>query len=324
MLRAMSAPEPEPNLDPFAATPSLAVVKEAVDVLAARDWAGFKARFLGLDWQRRSYIGHGLDRGNGLEEYLRAVQAQDPGDVLPPTLLAGVLIDVGWDIRGGGRANQVSQEQFRMFHDYLRQAELLLVDVIAREPGMVLAWELRLITARGLSLGNSEARRRYDQLSRYDPHSLYAQRQMIQVMAPKWSGSLEKLHAFAKECSQGVPPGALNFSMVAEAHIEHWLDLSSPDDDVYMSSIPVRADLREAANASVFHPAFQRVPGWVTAVSAFAMAFSLAQDWAPAAACFRTLGPFGSEWPWQYLRGGPTTAIVQNRQKAYAAAGAAQ
>jgi hypothetical protein len=310
----MSTPDREPNLDPLAPYPAVAA---AAASLNNHDWPSFRAQFIELDWIARSLAVVAAPASPELEAFVRSVAEQQPDDVLPATVLAHILTVIGWDIRTSKRAGDVSSEQFNQFHDCLRRAERLLVDVVARDPNMIVAWHLRLTTARGLQLGHSEARRRYDELSRRHPHHMPAQQQFLQQICKKWGGSFEKAHAFGRECSAGAPEGSLSPVIVAEDVIEHWLDLRDPESTRYVQSPQVQAELREAADRSVFHPSFQRTPGWVRVMSTFACAFSLANLYPAAASCFRALGPYGHASGWDYLKGGAQAAFVRHRTRAY-------
>ena len=82
----------------------------------------------------------------------------------------------------------------------------------------------RLITARGLRLGLSEARRRYHRLAEIDPYHLPGQWQYLQQLCPKSGGDWARTHAFARETAEAAPPGSFGPVLVAEAHLEHWLE----------------------------------------------------------------------------------------------------
>ncbi|MEH0576366.1 hypothetical protein QBA54_18135 [Streptomyces sp. B21-108] len=157
------------------------------------------------------------------------------------------------------------------------------------------------MTARGLQLGQAEARRRYDRLSAHHPHHYRAQTQLLQQLCPKWGGSWDAAHGFARECATAAPDGANSGALVALAHIEHWLDLDSGERTAYMRGLPVRDDLRNAARVSVLHAGHR--PDWnsIGAHSAFAFAFSIGGHFADAAPHFAFLGDRATEFPWQYL-----------------------
>ncbi len=321
MLPAMSAPSDAVLLDASAAYPAVFELRAA---LARRDWAATRVVLESAPADARCLlIRVGSDEQN-LEEFLRQVLARDPEDSIAAAMLGLHLIDVGWKIRGRARANQVSREQFGAFFGWLRQAEQVLIDGAARHPEEPAIWVARLISARGLQLGLAEARRRYDRLRAVDPHNYLGQTQFLQALCPKWSGSWDQLHPWAREEMLAAPPGALAGALVAEAHIEHWLDLDGAEERAYLAAPPLRDELVDAAHRSIWHPEFRPVGGWVQATSAFAMAFSLLGDQQAAAASFSRLGNLAARFPFQYLGGELTTAIRERRARAYAAAGAAR
>jgi hypothetical protein len=209
----------------------------------------------------------------------------------------------------------VSREQFAEFHAHLRRAEQLLLDVTAREPDNLGAWTLRLTTAKGLSLGQAEALRRYRQAAKIDPHSFKAQSALLQQVCRKWGGSHERMHEFASQCAEAAPPGSLSGALVAKAHLEQWLDLPTADGRAYLAQPLVAQQARQAADRSVLHPDFRPTFGWVRAHGAFAMLFSLIGDLAAAAPHFTAMGAFASRDPWCYL-GRPTESFVRYRAKA--------
>ncbi|MEV8035765.1 hypothetical protein [Streptomyces sp. NPDC086182] len=141
-------------------------------------------------------------------------------------------------------------------------------------------------------------------------------------MCPKWGGSWEAAHGFARECLLGAPEGALNGGLVAEAHVEHWLDLSSDGNarTGYLRQAHVHAELVEAAERSVLHPSYRPTYGWVVIQGDFAALFSMIGDTARAAAHFRALGNLASEYPWSYL-GEPAKEFVRHRSAALGRAG---
>jgi hypothetical protein len=289
-----------PVSDPFDALPGLAPLRAAA---WDDDWAGTQAFFAGIgDCAADVSFAAGLLAGvERTEAYLeRAVKAL-PADPLPRTLLAERYIRIGWRVRSGARAERVSRDQFAQFHDWLRKAELLLIEVCAEHPEYGPAWTARLLTARGLELGQSEARRRYDRLSDHHPHLLRAQSQLLQQLCPKWSGSWEATHGFARETAAAAPSGSPAGALIAEAHIERWLDLGGAAATEYLRDVAVRNELRDAARMSVLHP--DQRPGWHSwgAHSTFALVFSLGGHLRDAAAHFAALGDTVSESFWQYL-----------------------
>ena len=273
MIFAMpAAPTMAPTMDPSAAYPELVSLCTA---LLARDWAAVRAILAEQDPAGRTrlirFAGDVPEAGPLLREQVAA----DPTDTLAATLLASRLIEEAWEVRSGARAQYVSRDQFARFHEILRDAERLLIDAAAYDPSDPAVWVQRLITARGLELGQSEARRRYDRLAEHDPHHLPGQVQFLQQVAPKWSGSLEEMHGFARTAMLAAPEGAPNAVLVVEAHIEHaLLELKGDERGRYFRKAQVREEVREAAARSILHPAYRRTVGWVSVENTFAFMFS--------------------------------------------------
>ncbi|MFC3741311.1 hypothetical protein [Paractinoplanes deccanensis] len=299
--------------DPAAAYPETGVVRAA---MAARDWGRVRATVDGLPAAGRTMMLRIAGEVGNTEDMLRYLVGNDPSDSTAAATLAWRYIDAGWKIRTGAQAQDVSPEQFAAFHDWLRRAEAILIDAVARTPGDPALWTARLTSARGLEVGQAETRRRYDKLVALEPHHLPAQSQFLQTLCPKWSGSWAELHPWARGAALAAPEGAVQGVLVADAHIEHWSTLPAGDDDRYLRSEPVRAELYEAANRSVLHPDFGRDHGWVHAASSFALVFSLLGDRRAAATAFRVLGDLADEYPWYYLPGDTASQVRTRRAEA--------
>ena len=301
-----------------AAVAELAPLRSA---LARRDWTAARALLDGAEPDMRTYLIHAGGEERGVEDLLRYVLAGDPDDGAAAAMLGACLITAGWAVRTSARAEHVSREQFATFHDILRRAEQVLIEAAARNPHDPAVWVQRLISARGLELGLSEVRRRYDRLAAVDPHHLPGQVQMLQSLCPKWSGTWEQAHAFARECMLAAPPGSPQGVVAVDGHLEKWLDLGGGEAGRrYLAADPVRGQVYEAAHRSVWHPAFRRRPGWVSTMSTFAMVFSLIGDEPAAGSLFAALGNLASEHPWNYL--GDAAEQIRTRRARALAAGA--
>jgi hypothetical protein len=288
------------------------------DATQAGDWAtvsGFFARFSGND--EHSFGSSVVMAVPSAEPMLRTAVQREPGSGLAPVLLAAHLVQRAWTARTSARATHVSRAQFAEMHEYLRQAERILIDVTAREPANALAWHTRLSTSRGLGLGQSESRRRYDRLAAHHVPHLSAQRNLLQQLCPKWGGSWEAAEAFVRECTAAARPGAPEGVLVADLHLERWLDLGTTDGVKHLRQPSVHEELAAAAAASVLHPAYRSRFGWVSAHSTFAMVFSLIGDEPRAAGHFRALDGRAGEIPWAYLPD-PVAELQRRRARALA------
>jgi len=313
MLRAVTRTDAV-LLDPTDAYPELRDVRAR---LAAGDWESVRRMLDEVSPVGRTmlirYAGTVAESADdGVERLLREVLERDPTDAAAAAMLGTRLTDVGWRIRTQARAQDVSAEQFRQFREWLCAAEAVLIDGTARNPDDPALWTVRLPSARGLEVGLAEVRRRFD---RVVPNHLPAQRQMLQQLCPKWSGSWELLHPWCHAQMLATPPGAPQGMLVAEGHIEHCFELPQGTRTDYLTSDSVRDELYEAANRSILHPEFGREFGWVQAVSTFAMVFSLIGDHRSAAAAFALLGELATEYPWDIL-GDPAEKVRHFRHEA--------
>ncbi|MFJ8947019.1 hypothetical protein ACIRG4_27920 [Streptomyces sp. NPDC102395] len=288
-----------PTFDPYDNMPELIPLRTAAQ---SGDWPSVRAYIARLDSIHRVNSAVSLVADvPGVENMLERAVREQPGDPLPRTLLAQRYVYIGWDIRSAARAEHVSRDQFDQFHSWLRRAEQLLIEVCAEQPSYTPAWNARLTTARGLELGQSEVRRRYDRLSAHHPHDYHAQTSLLQQLCPKWGGSWEAAHGFAQECAKAAPDGYANAALVADAHIEHWLELGGSEGAAYLRGVPVHDDLRFAAHASVLHPDHRADWNSIGAHSTFAFAFSLGGHFEDAAPHFAFLGNRASKHPWDYM-----------------------
>ncbi|MEU9108495.1 hypothetical protein AB0D54_30015 [Streptomyces xanthophaeus] len=314
-------PPGRPVFEPVDRIPSLAALREAV---RRRDWDAVRTGIETLSSEDgRALACRIVAETDGAETFLQSQADRSPDDPLARTMLADRLVQIGWAIRSGHRAEHVSKDQFRDFHAYLRRAELLLIDVCAEHPEYALAWYLRTITARGLELGLSETRRRYDRLAEHHPHHYSGQQQLLQQVCPKWGGSWEAAHGFARQCAAEAPAGSPAGSLVAVAQMEQYLELSQKESrsraETYLRQPETHAQLLDAAARSVFHPDFRAdAPHAVSAHSAFAAAHCAAGRHAEAAPHFRALGNGATEFPWGYLSNDHEAVFVHHRKTALA------
>jgi hypothetical protein len=306
-----------PTADVAAIYPEVGQLRSA---LRARDWSGVRAALEHQEPAARTWLIRFAAEVDGTAPFLRQRLAEDPANPLAGVLLGTRLIEEAWAVRTRQRAKYVSADQFARFREILLQAEQVLIDAAAYQPDEHAVWVERLVSARGLGLGQSEARRRYDRLAEHDPHHLPGQAQLLQQLCPKWGGSFDVMHEFARAAASAAADGAHNAVLVAEAHLEHFGDLEGNERQRYIADPRVREEIREAADRSVRHPAFRRTIGWVWVESVFALMFLIVNDHAAAAERFAALGQRVSEQPWAMF-GDPVEVFQEERARAFAKAG---
>lgn len=310
----MPSDPPVPDFAPENQFPELTRLAAAAK---AADWSTVESIFSDLsDPDDRVCAAWMVADLDGADDMLKTQAATDTG-TLGRTLYGIRLVLEGWRIRTGDRARNVTRTQFDGFHEYVGRAEALLIDATARDPHDLTAWTERVVTARALEFGQSEARRRYDRVSRRAPHMYTAQSQLLQKLCPKWGGSFQAAEAFVRECVAAAPPGSPVPVLVVDYHFEHRLDVSLKDFKRYLSRPEVRADIMSAAERTVDSPDFR--PGLLRyrAHNFFAAAFSLMDEHRAAARQFEAIGSCATDHPWAFL-GGRASTFAAHRATALA------
>lgn len=257
-------------------------------------------------------LGDHAGDGAWIDEWIAAETGKAKATAL--TVKGQFAIDWAWQARGNGRAKTVSEEAFKVFFRRLKVAEDCLDDATEIDADDPTPWAGLVTLGRARQLGLDETRRRFDEAVRRYPWHRDAHYHMLQQLCRKWSGSHELMHDFAEAAAAGAPAGSPLGVLVADAHIEHWLDLDDGADARYLESPPVRAEVYEAAQRSIFHADFRRDYGWVQAASTFAMLFVLFDDAKTAAAAFRLLGDLGTEHPWHYFGFGEVSDRIRRNR----------
>jgi hypothetical protein len=312
MLRCVRSDLPAPDFTVANHFPELTRLAQAV---RAADWSTVEAFFAGRtdpdDRVSAAWMVTGMDESAPL------LEAHANG-TLGRTLHGIRLVLEGWNIRTEARARHVSREQFAGFHEYVSRAERVLIDATALNPDDIVAWTERVVIARALSFGQSEARRRYDRIGRHAPHVLCAQRQLLQKLCPKWGGSFDAAEAFVRERVAAAPEGSPVPALIVEFHTERWLEGGTKSGLVrYMSDPAVRADVRAAAERTVWNPQFR--PGLLKyeVHNLFAFTFSAMDEPRLAAQEFAAIGACATRSPWSYL-GDKETVFTEHRAAALA------
>jgi len=253
---------------------------------------------------------------SGPQSWMDEWVAAEPRSTLPLLVKGAHAIQWAWEARGGGRASTVSSEAFKVFFKRLKLAEDCLDDVTERDTDSATAWSFLVILGRARELGIEETRRRFEEARKRHPWHVEAHEQMLQQLCRKWGGSHEQMHRFAAETLDAMPTGSPLGQLTAAAHMEHWLELPAGEDEEYLRSDEVTAQLYTAANRSVLHPDYVRRPRWPTMHNAFAMAFAYSGEIHTAGVLFDEIGDLVTAWPWQY-NGRPVEAFLRSRNHVF-------
>lgn len=282
--------------DPVAAGLYLAVMRR--DAAAVRETL---ASYAGGELS--ALISAAVRNQTGAYAWLRGEHGKMGDDPLMLTLLGTVTVNYAWQIRTSYRAQHVSREQFAGFHGALREAEEHLYRAAELDPDSPAPWAQLVISGRGLEVGIEVIERRFEAVVQRCPNHRIAHQQMLQALCRKWSGSHERMHAFAAEAAAG-PHAADLAHLVAIAHLEHWLDYGvGQQRSSYMKQPTVRAELKKAAEVSLFRPDYSYPRAPHIEANLFAMAFSLAGMPGEAKHAFKLANGVVTAFPWQYING---------------------
>ncbi|MEV6105954.1 hypothetical protein AB0M28_14735 [Streptomyces sp. NPDC051940] len=301
-----------PAVDPDFGDPRLPALRAAA---TSGDWPALRDGLASVDDEDRTWLLSRLTEVPGVEVWIREAVAAEPDSALALLVAGARQVAWAWEARTGARASQVSEDQFRVFHERLCQAEEWLYEVAEREPGWLAPWLWLQTSGRGLEIDTGAARRRFAAAVRRGPGNLLVHQQHLQQIAAKWGGSHEEMHAFARRSMLAAPEGSPLGELVALGHIEEWLDRDETAND-YIRRPKVVAELHEAARRSVLHPDFRRTREWMLPYNTFAMAFSLAGEHGAARPLFAALDGAVTEFPWFYLADGPERAFRKHRDQA--------
>lgn len=255
------------------------------------------------DWELRSFYVSELSKIAGRPAWLDQWVAARPESALPLLFRGSHSKNWAWEARGAGRAHTVKGDAWPLFHTRLVEADRDLARAAALDERDPTSWAQSMIVARGLSLGPTEQRRRFNEASQRDPLNTPACVNMIQGIARKWSGSNEAMLEFARWASGEAPDGSRVHKVVALAHIEMWLDTTQgPPREVYFHAPAVKKEVQAAAERSILSPAYAQsgsVLSWSDR-NVFAFCFRLMGEYAAQLEQMQLIGPHLTEFPWQY------------------------
>ncbi|MGC5021485.1 DUF4034 domain-containing protein [Micromonospora sp. DT47] len=307
-------------MDPTQGDPTARALREAGE---RRDWRAVRDLLVPVtDPDDHAFYVSAVADVTGVQEWIGEWIDAEPRSTLPVLVRGAHAVYWAWEARGGGRASQTRQEQFKEFFRRLKLAENCLDEVADRDPDDTTARTFLVTAARGRQVDRDEAQRRFDDVVARHPWHRIAHEQMLQYRCHKWFGSHEEMFDFARTAVAKAPAGSPLGQLVPAAHLERWLDLPSGEDAAYLDDDAVRAELNAAADTSVRHPGYQARPGWATVHNSFAMAFAMSGDLRSAAGQFEVIGDLVTASPWQYLNGrDPGAPFTAWRRKAMAAQG---
>ncbi|MBX9421161.1 MULTISPECIES: hypothetical protein [Streptomyces] len=270
-----------------------------VEAADAGDWEAVKAALAPFDLGRDHQVLGELADMDGVQDWIGRAVEGDKEHRATALLISGARhITWGWEARTAARAVDVTQEQWRVFHERLEIAEDQLFEAAELRPEWVTPWRRLLTSGRGMSLGSAVNETRLDAALRRDPLDLETHLEWLSQLQPRWGGEPGEAMAFARDAFARAPQGHRLGCVIAMAHIENWVESDRSD---CLDDPAIRTELRKAADHSILHPDHQRAPGWQHDFNTFAMALSLADERHTVRRVFQALDGAYTSWPWTYF-----------------------
>lgn len=270
-----------------------------VEAAEAGDWEAVRAALAPFDLGRDHQVLGELADVDGVQDWIGRAVEEDKEHRATALLISGARhIIWGWQARTSARAVHVTQEQWRVFHERLLVAEEHLLEAAELRPDWVTPWRRLLTSGRGMSLGTAVNEARLNAALRRDPLDLETHIEWVSQLQPRWNGEPGQALAFARDAFSRAPHGHRLGCVLPMAYIEEWVESERGD---HLRTAEIQAQLREAADHSILHPAYAWRPGWQEDFNTFAMALSLAGERHTVRRVFRTLDGAYTPWPWKYF-----------------------
>jgi hypothetical protein len=130
--------------------------------------------------------------------------AQRPDSITARVALAGAQLQFAWRARGGGYANKVTDDGWRVFQQRVEMAAKTLMDVSSL-PAKCPEWFLTLqLTARALGQSKEMQTAIYEKAIAFEPDYQYFYRAQAEMLMPKWEGEEGEMAAFAAHVADRI------------------------------------------------------------------------------------------------------------------------
>jgi hypothetical protein len=128
---------------------------------------------------------------------LQRWRAQRPNSITARVALAGAQLQYAWRARGGGYADKVTDDGWRVFQQRVEMAAKTLMDASSL-PAKCPEWFLTMqLTARALGQSKQMQTAIYEKAIAFEPDYQYFYRAQAEMLMPKWEGEEGEMAAFA-------------------------------------------------------------------------------------------------------------------------------
>jgi tetratricopeptide (TPR) repeat protein len=215
-------------------------------------------------------------------------------------IMASELRSYAWDARGGGYANTVTPEGWKLMSERLAQAHALLEQAWEDEPNNGYVATQMINVLLGENAEREVMERWWQRAMRADPHNFEACSNKMYFLEPKWHGSNEDMVEFGRRLlKEGNWGDRLPLQLVSA----HKRAASYGDKDTYYKDPEVWADLN-----TVYTGFLKRFPDAIFDRTNYAWYAYQTEHWTEAHQQFEILGEaprlsvFGSRGLYNYNR----------------------
>jgi hypothetical protein len=130
---------------------------------------------------------------------------------------AECAIAAGWNARGGGYADSVTPEGWKVFGERLAEAKTLIEKAWKQDATEPRLCDAMLTVAVGLSFKRPEMEKWFERAMKLDTNNYTACLAKLHYLKPQWMGSPEEMLAFGRQCLSKPWGGEVPLTLV-EAH----------------------------------------------------------------------------------------------------------
>lgn len=130
--------------------------------------------------------------------------AQRPDSITARVALAGAQLQYAWRARGGGYADKVTDDGWRVFQQRAEMAAKTLMDASSL-PAKCPEWFLTTqLTARALGQSKEMQTAIFEKAITFEPDYQYFYRAQAEMLMPKWEGEEGEMAAFAQQVADRI------------------------------------------------------------------------------------------------------------------------
>lgn len=226
------------------------------------------------------------------------------------------------EARGGGKASETSQAQFRSFAELMKASAEACERAADLAPDDPTPWIQSIWSLFGRGGDAGMFQRRFAELTARDPHNHLGHEAAMQFLTEKWYGSHPQMYELVMKAAAGAPDGSPLAILPVQAHIEYalrefcWDRREGVAENVeFWRSRGVRQSIADArrrweAAGPPSHPLA------VKCRSVLAFAYSWGEMFPAAAELFDQLGDRASRYPWYYRGANEEKVYLRCRREA--------